>query len=237
MEEITKAMGNILLYYLIAALTAFTLRSLIKINDELFRKGLHCILLGSLAVWLKGFTTWQYAAISCLVFAAAVYPLLALAGRLKGFTAFMNERKSGEFKSSLLLVFVMFALEIFLCWGWFGEKILVFAGVYAWGFGDAAAALVGRRFGKHTLEGRHIEGKKSLEGSLAMFVTSFICVGTVMLIRGNLPLYGYIVLPFAMGAVSAVVELYSMRGTDTITCPLAATAVMLALLSIMGGGA
>lgn len=135
-----------------------------------------------------------------------------------------------------MIVFVMFAAVICVCWGWLGDKLLALASVYAWGFGDAAAALVGKRFGRRALTGAHIEGRKSVEGSLAMFATSFVCVAAVLLFRGGLPWYGYLVIPAATALAAAVVELFSLRGMDTITCPLAAMAVLLPLVHLMGGG-
>lgn len=228
--------GAILIYFMIAASVALLLRKFVHIPDEVFRKGLHCILLGSLLVCVLAFSTWWHAALSAIGFALIVYPILCLTERIKGFSAFVTERKSGELKQSLLIVFFMFAVVISICWGWLGDKLLVLAGVYAWGFGDAAAALIGKRFGKHALTGRHIEGRKSLEGSLAMFITSFVCVSVILLFRGKLPWYGYILIPAATAAGATVVELFSLNGIDTITCPLSAMAMMLPLIYWIGGG-
>ena len=236
MHELLTGLGIILLYFLVAASAALLLRKLVRIPDELFRKGLHCILLGSLLVWVLAFHTWWYAALSALGFAAAVYPLLCLEERIPGFSAFVTERKRGELKTSLLLVFSMFAAVLCVCWGWLGDRLLVLAGVYAWGFGDAAAALVGKRFGRHALTGKHIEGRKSVEGSVAMFTTSFLSVVVILLFRGGLAWYGYFLIPAVTASVAALVELYSLHGTDTVTCPLAATAVLLPLVYWMGGG-
>lgn len=236
MNDIVRGFGVVIIYFVIAASFALLVRRFTRVNDEVFRKGLHCILLGSLLVWVLMFTTWWHAALTALIFAAAVYPILCLAERIKGFSEFITERNHGELKRSLLIVFFMFAVVICVCWGWLGDKLLVLASVYAWGFGDAAAALLGKRFGRHTLAGKHIEGHKSVEGSLAMFVVSFICVCTILLLRGGLPVYGYIVISMVTAAASATVELFSLNGTDTLTCPLAAMATMLPLVYWLGGG-
>ena len=74
----------------------------------------------------------------------AVYPLLAAAGRIPAFTAFVNERKGGEFKSSMVLALTTMACAIAICWGLLNEKLLVLACVYAWGVGDAFDALIGK---------------------------------------------------------------------------------------------
>lgn len=44
-----------------------------------------------------------------------------------------------------------------------------------------AAAIVGRLFGRHKLQGWMIEGVKSVEGSAVMAVTSFACTLPVLL--------------------------------------------------------
>ncbi len=236
MQDILNGLGIVVLYFVIVASGALILRRRTSIPNEVFRKLLHCILLGSLLVWMLAFSTWWHAALTALVFALALYPILCLAGRIKGFSAFVTERTPGELKRSLLIVFLMFAVVISICWGWLNDKLLALAAVFAWGVGDAAAALVGRRFGKHGLTGRHIEGRKSVEGSLAMFAASFLCVGVILLLRGGLPWYGYLLISAVTAVGATVVELFSLKGMDTITCPLTAMVIMLPLVYLMGGG-
>ena len=235
MAAFWTGLGVICVYFIICAACATLIRLFTPVPDEVFRKTLHLILLGSLPVWIHVYDIWWMAALSALLFAVVVYPILALAEHLKGYSHLLTERKSGELKKSLLIVFAMFAIVITICWGWLGDRMLAVASVFAWGFGDAAAALVGKRFGKHKLRGKHIEGTKSVEGTTAMFAVSFLSVLIVLLLRGGMPLWGCIACAYAAAAVCAVVELYSMGGNDTITCPLAAMAVLLPLLHIFGG--
>lgn len=56
------------------------------------------------------------------------------------------------------------------------DKLLALAVIYAWGYGDAFAALIGTKFGKHK-----IYKKKSLEGTLAMLTTSFITLIVILI--------------------------------------------------------
>lgn len=236
MSEFWLGTGCLLIYFAICASSAFILRIMTQVPNEVFRKILHGILLGSLLVWVLVFKTWWIAVLSVVVFEVTVYPILLLAERLKGYSQLVTERKAGELKSSLLIVFSMFAVVLCVCWGWLGDKILVLACVYAWGFGDAAAALVGKRFGRHPLEGKHIEGRKSVEGSLAMFAVSLLSVFVILMMRGDLSWPSVLLVATVTAAVSALVELFSMHGNDTIFCPLAAMTVMLPLLHLLGGG-
>ena len=235
MQEVWRGFGMVIVYFVIAASSALVLRKLTAVPDEVFRKLLHCILLGSLAVWIAVFDTWWLAALTAVVFALAVYPLLSLGERIKGYSHLLTERKTGEIKRSLLVVFFMFAVVVCVCWGWLQDRMLVLASIYAWGFGDAAAALVGKRFGKHPLQWKKIDGRKSAEGTLAMFVVSLCSVTLLLALRGQMPWYGVAVTATVTALVSAAVELYTPGGMDTITCPLAAMCTLLPLTALFGG--
>lgn len=235
MQGVLAGLGIVCLYFIPMASGALLLRFLVRIPDEIFRKLLHFILLGSLPVFVFGLDSWWSAAITAVAFAVVVYPVLMAMEHWKSYSAFTTERKKGELKSSLLLVFGMFAVVISVCWGWLGDRWLAMASVYAWGIGDAFAAIIGKRFGVHKLHWKYIDGKKSAEGTAAMFAASLISVAVILICRGGLPLAGYFVIPFVTAGVSAMMELYSKNGMDTVSCPLAAMAVLIPLVWLFGG--
>lgn len=232
MQDLITGTGYILLYFIPLAISALCLRALVRIPDEIFRKALHCILLGSLPVFLFGYQTWPAAALACLLFAAVIYPILRFFERFKAYSRIVTERRSGELKSSLLLVFAMFALIIAVCWGWLGDRMLALTSVYAWGFGDAAAALVGKRFGRHKIP----RTKKSAEGTLSMFLVSLTSVFLLLLLRGGIAPFSCLCAALPVAAVSAVTELYTPGGYDTFTCPISAMFTLLPILHLFGGG-
>lgn len=235
MHELLHGFLIIIIYFVVCASCALFIHLFTPIPDEPFRKLLHFILLGSLLVWLLVFDSWWISALTAVAFALLVYPILSLAEHLKGYSAMLTERKSGEVKRSLLVVFLMYAIVCCVCWGWLDDKLLTLACIYAWGVGDALAALVGKRWGRHKINWRGIDGRKSFEGSLAMLCTSFVCVLVILLFHGGMPWYGYLVTAVAAAVVSALTELYTPGGMDTITCPLAAMAVILPLETAFGG--
>ena len=234
MTDFVRGFGILIVYFVFSASAALLLRHFVRVPTELFRKLLHMILLCSLIVWVYAFQTWWMASLAALIFVAVVYPLLMLAENLHFYSDLLTERKSGEIKNSLFLVFTMFAVLNGICWGWLQSRWLVIACVCAWGFGDAAAALVGKKFGKRFLEGRLIEGRKSVEGTLAMFVVSFLAVFLVLILNGSLAWYAVVIISLLTSAASATVELFTRNGMDTVTCPFAAAAVMLPLLHLWG---
>lgn len=235
MREFLISFGILLLYFAVCATAAILLRRFVPVPREVFRKTLHIILLGSILVFTYAFVTWWISAIAAIVFMVIVFPILSFAERIPGYSELLTERKGGEIKNSLVVVFSMFAVLICVCWGWIGEKYLVIASVFAWGLGDAAAALVGKRFGRHYIEGKLVEGRKSLEGTFAMFVVSFVTVLIILLANGTAQWYGYISIAVVTAAVCAVVELYTKGGMDTLTCPFAAAAIMIPLIRLWGG--
>ena len=235
MREMLYGAGAFALYVFPAAGIMFSARALFKIPDELFRKILHFILLGAYFPFLFAFQTWWRSALLATILVVVLYPLLALAGRIPQFSRFVNERKSGEFKSSMVLALLMIALSISICWGIFQDKLLVLASVYAWGVGDAFAALIGKRFGKHKIRLPFADPHKSWEGSLAMFLSSALSVLIILLLRGSLGLGSCVLIAMVAAAVTTFVELCTNHGLDTITCPLAAMAVILPLIILLGG--
>lgn len=235
MQELLEGTKAVLLYFAVAATSALGSRMLIRIPDELFRKILHCILLGSLPVFLFCFESWWMAALEAVGFAAVVYPLLAFLDRFPYFEKLTTERKHGELQHSLLLVFNMFAIVMAICWGWLGDRYLALASVFAWGFGDAAAALVGKPFGKHKIRWKYTDGKKSFEGSGAMLVTSFLTVTGILALRGGFSLPVILLISASVALVSTLAELYSKNGNDTVICPLSAMAALLPLVALFGG--
>lgn len=235
MQEFIHGAGIVCIYYVIAASSIFAVRWLTNIPNELFRKILHFILLLSYIPFAFAFKTWWKSVLLTVSMELLIYPIVALAERLPRFSAFVNERKGGEFKHSLLLAFTMLAVCNTICWGLLGDKYLGIACMYAWGVGDAFAALIGKHFGKHKIQWKWADPHKSMEGSLAMFVTSSLAVACVMLAHNHLRLPAYIVIPIAGAGTATLVEMVSKEGYDTVLCPAAAMAVMIPLMALFGG--
>lgn len=98
-------------------------------------------------------------------------------------------------------------------------------GIFIMGYGDGLAAVIGKKYGKHNLA-----FGKSVEGSLTMFVVSFL-VTFVILIR-----YGSIANALTVGlgvAIAATfIELFTPKGLDNLTVPLGTALFAFILLLI-----
>ena len=235
MQEVLKGAAALGVYVIPALTVMLISRKLIKVPDELFRKILHFITLGAYVPFTFGFDNWWVAAGFAASLILVLYPVLHFANRIPAFSSFVNERKKGEFKSSMIYAVGMIAFSISVCWGVFGDRYLVLACVYAWGVGDAFAALIGKRFGKHKITWKLADNHKSVEGCAAMFVSSAVAVFTVLMIRGGVSVPWALVISAAAAFVCMLVELCTKNGLDTISCPVSAMVVIIPLLKIIGG--
>jgi len=85
---------------------------------------------------------------------------------------------------------------------------------------DAAAALVGRSYGR--LKYANFGSEKSLEGSLAFFTTSWACVFVPLFLFSELGLLRLVTISLTLSLVLALVEAVSGNGLDNLVVPLAA---------------
>ncbi len=88
-------------------------------------------------------------------------------------------------------------------------------GILIMGYGDGFAAIIGTKYGKHKF--KIFGNDKSIEGSLAMFLCSFL-VSIVILYMFN-P-FNVLLYSFILALLSTVLELLSPFGLDNLTVPL-----------------
>ena len=233
MQQFIYGTGITLLYIVVAAGIMLLARMLFTIPDELFRKILHFILLGAYLPLVFAFETWWMAAAFAASLVVILFPVLLLAEKIPVFSSFVNERKKGEFRSSMVLAVGMMAFSVTICWGLFGDKYLVLASIYAWGVGDAFAALVGKRFGKHKIKWKLADGKKSIEGSVAMFLCALTSVFSVLVVRGGIDFVMCAVIAVLAALVCTISEMCTKNGLDTVVCPVSAMVVIIPLSMLL----
>jgi uncharacterized membrane protein YfcA/dolichol kinase len=223
--------GNLLKYLAPAVCILLLIRHFCSVPDYIFRKLLHLIAFSIVTVMILSSSRWEAACLTSLSFAVIVYPILMLLEKEPWFDKLLVQKKPGEIKTSLLLLFIMIAADIAAAWGIFGKQYIAVVSVLMWGFGDAAAAIIGIRFGKHIVPWKISDGKKTWEGTMGMFLVSAL-VGCAMLILLSGNSVGYCILAAVLsGAVGALTELASKNGSDTVTVP-AVLIVMLLLLKV-----
>ena len=144
------------------------------------------------------------------------------------YSALFVEKGKHEVITSFILLFGMITALLAVFWGGFGDRCsyITVAALMAWGPGDAAAAIVGHKYGKHHLSGKWIEGVKSVEGTIAMGIASFLCTFASLYFLSGFSLIQILDLCLIIAPVSAFVELYTKHGLDTITVPIAASLIL-----------
>lgn len=227
------ALGLFLSYFIITGLPALLIKMYLNAPFEVVRKMLHLIITMSIFPLLELFSTWYMAILGSVLLVLIAYPLLALVDHSALYKRLAVERECGEFKRSLIIVQLSIASLIFIFWGLLGEdwQYIAAVAVMAWGFGDAAAALVGKAFGRHRIRHEQIDGPKTVEGSHAMLIVSGLAAFLTLQLYAGHPWHISLPVAFIVAIVSSAVELFSRRGMDTLTVPISAGFTALTLLT------
>ncbi|MBD2440437.1 diacylglycerol/polyprenol kinase family protein [Nostoc sp. FACHB-110] len=210
------------------------LRRLLGIKPDLTRKFIHI----SAGMWVFGvlslFQHWQIGIIPFASFIGVNYLLY----RYRVVGAMDTEDSSPGTVYFAISVTLLFAL----LWrpdGAVDNVPIAVAGVMAMTWGDALAALIGKRFGKHQYQvGSSV---RSWEGSVAMFLASGTAMFLVLLLLPGsflsplaVSLSGTKALSIALVSASfaTLVEAISPHGTDNLSVPLVASGVIWVLMQV-----
>ena len=210
-------------------LVLLPIRFLTGLPSFVFRKLLHIVAFTSVSLMILSAGSWQAAAASSVLIAVALYPVLSALESAPWFAKLFVQKSPGEIKRSLLLLFFMFAILISVSWGLFDQPELAAAAILMWGTGDAAAALIGIPYGRHKVRSRFTDGKKSWEGSLAMFMVSFLSGLIVLLLEQKILLSQVLAMSIIGSLLGTATELFSPSEYDTVTVPAVIAAVLLTI--------
>ena len=226
--QILACLGRLLLYIIPSVLALLLIRYMTKVPSYVFRKLLHVVAFTCFAIMTMTAESWQAAALTSVIMAVAIYPLLMLVENEKWYGRFFVQKSPGEIKRSLLMLFFMFAAVIAVAWGAFGDSHIAAASILMWGIGDASAALVGIPYGRHKIKTRY--ATKSWEGSLAMFAAAFLFGVIVLHFFGGFNTGRAAIAAFPAAAAGTVTELFSPSEWDTVTVPVVILIVLLLLM-------
>ncbi len=131
------------------------------------------------------------------------------------------ERKEGT--SDLGTVYFPIALMILVLFTW-NESILKqeakyigAIGILIMGYGDGFASLVGKKLGR--LKFKIFRNKKSIEGSIAMFIFSFLITLIVLFWANGFSLTN-VYITFTIAAAATFIEAITPLGLDNLTVPI-----------------
>lgn len=224
--------GFIILFAALLILAHF----LFRIPDYIFRKMLHTVAFTSVLPLALGTDIWWIAVLVEICFLVIVILALHFFESFSFYSSLFVEKGKHEVITSFILLFGMITAMLAIFWGGMGDDYAFIAvtALMAWGPGDAAAAIAGRSRGRHKLSGKHIEGVKSLEGSFAMGITSFLFTLASLYFLTGYSLGQILVMSLIVAPVAALVELYTKHGLDTVTVPIAASLILWACAAFLG---
>lgn len=114
------------------------------------------------------------------------------------------------------------------------------AGITIMIFADTGASIFGKRFGKHVINIKFVESKRTVEGSLFFFAVAFICSFITYTFIGvyfpgfsePLELNTSLILSLITAAVSAILEIFSPGKWDDVIVPIG-TAIIAFLIYLV----
>jgi phytol kinase len=114
-----------------------------------------------------------------------------------------------------------------------GDPLLYSIPILLLALADALAALIGIRYGQ--LHYTTAEGYKSVEGSLAFFVTAFFSVHLPLLLLSETGRLETLLIALILGLLMMLVEAVAWRGLDNLFIPILGFLLLHSLLSMSPG--
>ncbi len=221
----------ILCYAYISLVTFVSSRSgLLHLSRKTSRKFLH-MMIGNLPFIIPFFTIAFYPVLVAAPFvlitlcASPYSPLPSVSKRLAGLSVLTEEGHK------LGLVFYAISYSV-LAFVFSDRPFIIAAGILPMAYGDAAASVIGEKHGRRRYR---VFANKSLEGTLAMFLISFLSlsIGLVFFsILYSFPFFDALLAVLAASFVATFAESVSPLGLDNLTVPLSSA---LAFIALSGG--
>ncbi len=228
LNEYLKLLGIYTGYIAAFAAVLLVVRFTTKVPDYIFRKLLHFVAFTSILPLTLCTEVWWITAAVEILFLVIVTVALHFFEGCSFYKKLFVEKEKHEVLSSFIHLFALMTVLIAVFWGGFGAeyKDIIVAAIIAWGPGDAAAAIIGKKFGKHKLQGKMIEGVKSVEGSVSMAIAAFLCTLPVLITMSGLPWYVSLLFSALIAPAASLTELYTKKGFDTVTVPLVSALIL-----------
>ena len=219
---------------LLVIFVLFFLKTFMIIPDYLSRKILHITASLMVIPVILVPTSWWVSEIVVACLLVGVITILLIIERFKFYQGFFVEKYKHEVLFSFVIYFLVMASLIAFFWLYKGEtyKYFVIMSILAWSLGDGAASIFGHLCGRHSLSGKLIEGRKSVEGSIACFVFAFAAPFIMLLAVYHSPWWLALLGSLSTALGVTIMELFTKKGLDNLTCPLIA-GIILFLFSLI----
>ena len=233
MNELLREYLLILFWYIVpcfgAGLIVLFIRFVIKPKDFIYRKILHISAILTVFSFILPSHTWWIVVLDIFTILFLINVTLFILERTKLYKMLFVDKSHHEILRMINAYYLIMVILVLIFYGLRGEdnKYLVIASILSWGFGDALAAIIGISFGKNKLNLSFVDKDKTIEGSLAMFIASFVACLIPLIIFMHFPVWKYIVAPLFVSLSLTYIEATSKEGLDNIFCPLVASIILL----------
>jgi phytol kinase len=201
------------------------LQRFVSPNPELLRKLVHVMmgLVASSFPWLFD-RAWPV----LLLAAGSLFALILLRSGWRATRSLQGVLHGVERTSWGELLFPVSVAILFLLSD--GDPLLYCVPILILTLADAVAALIGVYYGQITYT--TLEGWKSIEGSLAFFIVTFLCVHVAVLLFAQTGRLESLLIGLLMGIIVMMFEAVAWRGLDNLFIPLASYALLKSYLSM-----
>jgi len=233
-EDVARNIALMILcyaYILFVIVISSRMSPLLHVSPKASRKFLHAMI-GNLPFIIPFFTESTYPVLVAAPFilvtfiASPVSPFKGLNRKLKGLA---NITEEGHHLGLVFYAISYTTLALFFA----SKPYVIAAGILPMAYGDSAASLVGEQYGKIRYK---LLARRSLEGSVAMFLVSFLSVTASLAFFSMFYSFSFpnMVIPaVAVASVTTLVEALSPKGSDNLTVPMLGALTFL----ILTGGA
>ncbi len=227
--------------YYLAFITVITgIKLIFPLPREVIRKFYHIFFSFSIFILLYAFNSWLVALVVILLFFLVALIYLTLEEYVLPFKLIDLDRRKNyrirEVSIQIIYIIIMQAILLLVFRYFLNQPFHAAIGVLVWGVGDAAAAVIGKLYGRYNFNGPVLSPAKTLEGTGSLILLSWL---TVMVLGA---LYHYSLFPAAflellpggaglalyalfLAVTAGLIEAVSRIGLDTITVPVAVALV------------
>jgi dolichol kinase len=203
-------------YVILVVFISGKLSPALRVSQKSARRFVH-VMIGNLPFVIPFFTSNIYPALVAAPFILVTF----LASPYSPFKSERFERLANITEEGHPLGLVYYAISYTLLAFFFASKpYVVAAGILPMAYGDSAGSFFGEKYGKKVY---NLLARKSLEGSMTMFV------GSILSLTGGLAFFSLfyslhiptlITAIFATAIVTTLAEAVSPRGLDNLTVPI-----------------
>ena len=208
--DVLHCLGMFVIYIIPCVIVLLGIKFFIQVPQFIFRKLLHIVAFSCTSFLIIVAKSWQAATISSCLIAILIYSILSIFEENTWYSNLFVQKKTGEVKRSLLMLFFMIATITVVSWGVFNKPYLAVIAILMWGTGDGTAALIGIPYGKHKITLPYTNGNKSWEGTITMAIISFLSGIVCFIFFYHYPIINIWFMTVIGAIVGSIMELFHL---------------------------